>query len=401
MYQAAGGNGSAGGSGGGFQPTDNPCLTLYNDFINSTPVITRLSILGLFFAWVFSWFFNLDSMLGNITYFSFGHFEVYRLVVSPLVGNSFFSILMLMLFYPAMGTRMEYSLGSAGFLALLVTLSLTINVVFNALCFILYMIGVKGSLLMNCCGFFNIIFALLTIECQRNPEAPRMILCLPFPIQSKYFPFVFFLVFTLLGGPQLDLAVGIIVGIWYAAGSLDCLKLSSTYLAQLEGGILHSLTDLHLWISTSGAMGFQAYEPTGYYDSGGGGVGGLFGSSSSSSAATSAPQFPGHGNVTGYSSSSSSSLSSSQTAIPIAEAFPGSGNRIGSAAPATFPTATAISSFPQLGVVPPPSLPPSSVSIAGQPSREEIAAKRLAALTRSQTSPSTGESGGGGDESNV
>lgn len=382
-----------GSSSGG--PEDNPCLTLYNDFVNSTPAVTRLSIMGLIFTWIFSWFFDLDGILGNITYFTYFDCEVYRILLSPLVGNSFIAIIMLMFFYPMMGTRMEYGLGSAGFLCLLVMLGLIINIIFNMLCFMLYLIGIKHALLFNCSGFFNVIFAILTIECQRNPEAPRLILCCPFPIASKYFPFVFFLLFTILSGPQLDLAVGIIVGIWYANGSLDCMNPSNSSLGQLESGWFHSLTELSLWIPTSAAMGYQAYEPTAYYDSGGGaGMYGMFSSSSSSSSESSAPQFPGYGNVTGYSSSSQ--------AVPVAEAFPGSGNRIGSAVTSTYPTATAVSSLPQLGVVSSPSLPAVSSSNSGgsssanKPTREELAAKRLAALSKG----ASGSQGGSGD-SNV
>merc|ERR1711991_571757 len=297
-----------------------------------------------------------------------------------------------------MGTRMEYGLGSAGYLYLLAMLSFVINIAFNMLCFLLYMIGIKNVLLLNCSGFFNVIFALLTIECQKNPEAPRIIMCCPFPIPSKYFPFVFFLVFTFLSGPQLDLAVGIMIGIWYANGSLDWMNPSNSFLGQLESGWFYSMTELILWIPTSAAMGYQAYEPTSYYDSSGGSMFGMMSSSSHSSSSESAPRFPGHGNVTGYSSSSQST--------PVAEAFPGSANRVGAATTSSYPTTTAVSSFPQLGVVSSPSLPTvtstsisssSSGGSANKPSREEIAAKRLAALSKG----TNGSNGGSSAENNV
>ena len=386
--QGIGGN----GGGAGFNPDDNPCLTLYNDFVNSTPAVTRLSVMGLVFTWMFSWFFPLDNMLGNITYFTFGYFEVYRILLSPLVGNSFISILMMMFFYPTMGTRMEHGLGSAGFLYLLTMFSFTINIVFNLFCLILYAVGMREILRFNCCGFFNVIFALLTVECQRNPEAPRMILCCPYPIPSKYFPFVFFLIFSLLGGPQLDLAVGIMVGIWYANGTLDFMNPSNSWLGQLESGWLHSLTQMSLWIPTSAAVGYQGYEPTTYYDGGGNSIFAM--PSTSSSSGLSAPRFPGYGNVTGVTPSSQ--------AVPVAEVFPGSANRVGSASTSSYPTATAVSSLPQLGTVSSPSLPTFSGDGGGsesKPSREELAAKRLSALSRGTASSSN--EGGSGNVSNV
>jgi hypothetical protein len=52
----------------------------------------------------------MDSIFGNIPFFTLYQFEIYRIFFASLVGNSFLTLLMICLFYPAMGARLENSL---------------------------------------------------------------------------------------------------------------------------------------------------------------------------------------------------------------------------------------------------------------------------------------------------
>ena len=45
-------------------------------------------------------------------YFTITHFEIYRIILSPFVGNSILLMVMILLSYPSLGTRMENSMGS-------------------------------------------------------------------------------------------------------------------------------------------------------------------------------------------------------------------------------------------------------------------------------------------------
>lgn len=144
--------------------------------------------------------------LGNTPYFSIFHFEVYRIVFSPFVGNSLINLVLIALFYPTMGTRMETSLGSASFLAMLCSFSLITNVLFDAACMLLYVMGMPTAVFWSCSGFWTVLFSLIVIECMQMPDAPRKLFCLPVEVPAKYFPLVLYVLFCLFSGPQLDFA---------------------------------------------------------------------------------------------------------------------------------------------------------------------------------------------------
>jgi hypothetical protein len=124
-------------------------------------------MIGVVVVYFLSWLFDADLVLGNVPYFSIMHFEIYRIFFSFMVGNSFLSVIMLALFFPAMAGRMENALGSAGFLVLMGTVALLTNVLFDAFCIMMYVFGTAEALFWSCSSFWTVVFGLLTIECMQ------------------------------------------------------------------------------------------------------------------------------------------------------------------------------------------------------------------------------------------
>lgn len=118
-------------------------------------------------AYIISWFFDMEMALGNIPYYSIMHFEVYRIFLSFLVGNSILSVIMIALFFPSMAGRMENSLGSAGVLLLMVSVCLITNVAFDLICVLMSFMGVAEALFYSCDNFWVVVFALIAIECMQ------------------------------------------------------------------------------------------------------------------------------------------------------------------------------------------------------------------------------------------
>jgi hypothetical protein len=117
--------GSAGNSNG--RAGANPLREMYDEWTYKTPFVTRNSLIWIilmsdfFFSpshaplsvrYLLSFFLSMDSIFGNIPFFTLYQFEIYRIFFASLVGNSFLTLLMICLFYPAMGTRLENSLVS-------------------------------------------------------------------------------------------------------------------------------------------------------------------------------------------------------------------------------------------------------------------------------------------------
>ena len=88
---------------------------------------------------------------------------------------------------------------------------------------------------------------------------------IPVDIPSKYFPLALYGLFSLFGGPQLDLLVAIFVGYLSSKGHLDRVKPSSYQLEQLEAagpgpggllrGLFHSVSRARGWVLAGAALG--------------------------------------------------------------------------------------------------------------------------------------------------
>ena len=145
---------------------DNPILTFYREWSDKTPFVTRSAMILLLVTYLVSFPVDLDGYFGNVPYFSILNFEVYRLFLSPFVGNSIFNVVLMALFFPAMGARMESSIGSSAFLILMGTLSTMTNVAFVLICLFLYYVGnLALAVFYSCSGFWLVLFGLITMEC--------------------------------------------------------------------------------------------------------------------------------------------------------------------------------------------------------------------------------------------
>ncbi len=144
----------------------NPMLQSYQAWSERTPYITRISTITLVAIYIISFFLPLTYYLANIPYYTLYKYQIFRVVTSPLVGNSIFMLLLILLTYPALGLKMEASLGSGAFLSMLFTIDVLVNLSFLLLSTLAYIFGVN-SLRWECGNFWLILFTLLTIDCMQ------------------------------------------------------------------------------------------------------------------------------------------------------------------------------------------------------------------------------------------
>lgn len=245
----------------------NQYLQMYQQWSDKTPWITRVSMVSIVVIYILSWFFSFDTVLGNVPYFAIFNFEIYRIIFSPFVGNSLFQVILIAMFFPSMGSKMEWSLGSTGFIVLITTCSLLTNILFDILCIILSMLGTPEAIFSSCSGFWLIIFSLITIECMLTPDAKRRMMFIPVDIPDRYFPLALYLLFSLFSGPQLGYAISIAVGYLYSLGKLDRLKPSTSYLDSMEvNGMLHAVSRQQGWVLAGLALGNDAWIPVNQND---------------------------------------------------------------------------------------------------------------------------------------
>ena len=67
---------------------DNPVNRAYEQWRARTPTVCRCCALGLAGAYGLSWVLDLGGLLATTPFYVVRRYQVYRLLLSPLVGNS-------------------------------------------------------------------------------------------------------------------------------------------------------------------------------------------------------------------------------------------------------------------------------------------------------------------------
>jgi membrane associated rhomboid family serine protease len=146
-------------------PQGNPLVESYNAWSERTPFVTKSVTISLVVAYILSFFVTLEAYFGNIPYYTIFRFEIYRLILSPFVGNSILFMILVLISFPSLGTKFENSMGSASFLSLLLILTLVTNVYFVMTCLIMYGLSGPIFLMLVCQDFWTLLFALISIDC--------------------------------------------------------------------------------------------------------------------------------------------------------------------------------------------------------------------------------------------
>jgi len=142
----------------------NPVVTYYNEWSERTPFVTKYSVIILVIAYIISWFFDASDWFADIPAYTLLRFEIYRLILNPFVGNSLLMLLLTIVMFVIMAGKFENSQGSLRFLFLMGTMSLLTNLAFTIFCFF-GLIWDDVALYWACEGFWNVCFALITIDC--------------------------------------------------------------------------------------------------------------------------------------------------------------------------------------------------------------------------------------------
>jgi membrane associated rhomboid family serine protease len=412
------------------QQGGNPFLQSYQAWSERTPYVARVSTVFLIIIYLVTWFVKLDTYLADVPYYTVYHFQLWRIITSPLVGNSILTIILILLTYPSLGVKMESSMGSSAFLWLIVLLGLTVNTCFNVICVSFYYLGTSDGLLWTCMDFWTVLFALITMDCLLLPDAPRRLLFIPYDIPSKYIPLALYFIICLFSGFVLSYALSMVVGYGFMKGYFDKLRPSSHYLQELETtGWLHSvsrsrytsysyfITLLNViysydfsvlnWPYTlfytiffvinrgwvlAGTLGHDSWIPVSTADPS---EHGPSSSSSASSSSATTSSATGGGFFSGFGGANTASAGADEESGPR-DMFPGSGRKLSATTSSSSNSSSTSSSsttantnwnFAMPTVAAPPATA-TTVEAVRIPAREELAAKRLAVLQQQSNNSS-------------
>jgi membrane associated rhomboid family serine protease len=196
-------------------PSSNPILDRYLEFRNGTPFVTRLMLASQVTCYILSFLVDTQKVTANIPYFTVYYFQIYRILLSPLLCNRFLSLAIAFLSFSEPGRRLERSIGSTAFLCLVTTLATLTNATYIIFAFLLCeLTGNKSLLYQQASGIWLVVFGIITIECHRAPPQSSRRLVF-FPVRVEYFPFALFAFFCFFTG-TFEWSYIISIGIGYA-----------------------------------------------------------------------------------------------------------------------------------------------------------------------------------------
>jgi membrane associated rhomboid family serine protease len=273
-------------------PPNNPILTAYEGWYHSTPFVTRsiLSIQAI--SYLFSWLINHPEFaLANIPHFILSpRYEIYRLILSPLVNTSFISLIVAYLSFNEPGKRLEYSLGSTRFAALCLSIGTITNVAFFTSSVVMFYIQGGGSdqghvLLSSASGIWLVLFGIIAMECVQAPAGTQRKLFL-WHVPVLYYPVALLLFFAFISASfSLAYCLSMAVGYLYGFGYLERIQFSHGKAAAWEDHGSNSssnsssssfnwagyLTRRDGWVSCHAATGSDAWMESASSMGGGGG----------------------------------------------------------------------------------------------------------------------------------
>jgi len=201
--------------------------------------------------------------LATIPYFVCFQFEIYRIVLSPLVNTHLFTLLFAFLSFLQLGKRLEYSMGTVAFGWFCGGVALLANTGFLVFCVLIYaMTREKGYLMASASGVWLILFGAIAAECVQAPaEMKRRFFFCEVPV--RYYPVALFALFSFFGGGLSSIAYAISVGVGYlfGQGRLDhILKLSGGKAQEWENGVLAKWASRPGWVVDHAAIGSDAWS---------------------------------------------------------------------------------------------------------------------------------------------
>ena len=208
-------------------------------FIKTVMIITViLYILNLFIPYV-------SLYLSNIPYYTILNIHLWRLISTIFITTEIINIILSLLFWVKYASELELSMGTIKYFLIFLMNSLSIQILYSLLsCLIAFIINNKQYLLakinnknqVNNSGLWPYIICELTLLSLSNPNSPMKIIFFPCQIKAKYYPFILFIIFSIMNSFAIDLEVlsGIIYALFYNFVIKKVIKISNTFVLKIE-----------------------------------------------------------------------------------------------------------------------------------------------------------------------
>ena len=223
---------------------NNSFMEKIKAYWNSIPlvvkIITTITIIFYLMSWI-SLLARLVVLFANVPLYTLYKFHIWRVVTSLLVTPSILNILFAFMSWLPKALMMEREVGSTRYFLNTFTRSTLIQIMFTFIIFFFSLLFESSLLKQPSMGLWPLILADITISCIAEPEREVMFFFIPYPIKSKYYPWVLIGFFTLLNfSIQIDILCGVLFGYIYHWKLKEYLEYSMQFVQKVENSFVCS-----------------------------------------------------------------------------------------------------------------------------------------------------------------
>ncbi|OMJ71984.1 hypothetical protein SteCoe_29691 [Stentor coeruleus] len=201
-------------------------------FYSTCIIITSLILSILFYFPVFpSSFLILNPMI------IFSYYNYWSLLTFPYQHLGLLNYLFALFSFAQTAPRNERVMGTSRYFIYFTLNNLILGIIFIfiGLAFLEINVPALQSIYFNsCAGLWPYIMIEIVIRCNKEPESQVQFMCFPCMIKAKYYPWFFFLLFSLLFMIMWDLLVGISIGYLHLYGVLKFTEISNGLAEKIE-----------------------------------------------------------------------------------------------------------------------------------------------------------------------
>ena len=237
--------------------SSNPNQSRGSQFLNwlkAMPFFTRsILFLTILLSLVSIFLPSIVTLFTIIPIIFIDNYAIYSIFTFPYCHLSVLHLIFALLAFIPTAYKTERSLGTYRYISFFIVTNALLGLLYVAILYLGAATGlsffVEAYKFYPCAGLWPIIMTEMVVKCNKNPEASVQFMCFPVQIKNKYYPWIFFCVFSLMFRIVFDVLVGIIGG-YLRNIYLDLLKvMKHTYITEAQAKVLEGYCG-------SGASGF-------------------------------------------------------------------------------------------------------------------------------------------------
>ena len=195
-----------------FSQLSNSLVLWYNSLTFTIKVVVTLSVI----LWIFDLITlnTITNWLANVPYYSLNHCQFWRFITGNFITTGLFNFIFALIFWVSGGKIVEKQQGTVKYFIYFLINSTLVQIVY-AVIYDIFTNDLKEPTKIVSNGIWAYIMCEVTLMCLIKPDNEIYLLCIPYPIKSKYFPIVILIIFIIIGGFEFDIFVGVGYGFLY------------------------------------------------------------------------------------------------------------------------------------------------------------------------------------------